>query len=348
MPRLLLGILATLAVAAPAHAAPSLVSATANGAPVAVSVDEHLGAGTASFQVAPGAGLDATAVYEIVIDTGTWQAREARVTGRGVNVAIAGNRVTIRLRPVAASWNPALVTCTGSGACGDALTRASEDLSGRAEGVLSDLRTAVPAGGPAIRAGFWEASNAQYHAPAVYDAAVRAVIVRLGNPHLRLDGKPATGAYEAFLPAAVLPSYLGITGTAAVDSDSLVVTRSVGGATTVVRAPAITRVGGGVELRIAGISYSTATYRVYGLARALPTKVRSLSVRRPAAARVRLGWKAPARAGAMPVTTYRVRCGSSAATVRGRSVIIRARAGVTCTIKPHSAAGYGPAVLKRV
>ena len=50
----------------------------------------------------------------------------------------------------------------------------------------------------------------------------------------------------------------------------------------------------------------------------------------------------------MPVTTYRVRCGSSAATVRARTVIIRARAGVTCTIRPHSQAGYGPATLKRV
>ena len=79
-----------------------------------------------------------------------------------------------------------------------------------------------------------------------------------------------------------------------------------------------------------------------------PRKVRALTVRRPSAARVRLSWKAPARAGAMPVTTYRVRCGSSAATVRARTVIIRARAGVTCTIRPALAAGYGPATLKRV
>ena len=125
-------------------------------------------------------------------------------------------------------------------------------------------------------------------------------------------------------------------------------TRTEGTRTTLVAAPVLTRVAAGVELRIAGIGYSTATYRVYGVARALPGKVRSLSVRRPSAARVRLSWKAPARSGAMPVTTYRVRCGTGAATVRARSVIIRARAGVTCTIRPHSAAGYGPAVLKRV
>ena len=200
----------------------------------------------------------------------------------------------------------------------------------------------------ALHTGFWEASNAQFHAPAAYDAAVRALSFRLGNPHLRLDGTAATGAYEAFLPSAVLPVYLGIATAAAVDSGSLVVTRTEGTRTTLVHAPTVTRVARGVELRIAGIGYSTATYRVYGLSRALPTKVRALTVRRPSAARVRLSWKTPARAGAMPVTTYRVRCGSSAATVRARTVIIRARAGVTCTIRPHSQAGYGPATLKRV
>lgn len=48
----------------------------------------------------PGTGLNAAAVYEIVIDTGAWQAREARVTGRGVSVAISGPRATIRpVRP---------------------------------------------------------------------------------------------------------------------------------------------------------------------------------------------------------------------------------------------------------
>ena len=348
MRRVVFGTLAALAVAVPAQAAPSLVSATADGVPVAVVVDEHLGEGTASFQVPPGTGLNAAAVYEIVIDTGPWQAREARVTGRGVSVAISGTRATIRLRPVATSWNPALAACTGGGACGDALTRATEDLSGRAEGVLSDLRAAAPTGGPAVRAGFWQASNAQYLGPAVFDTATRAFTVRLGNPHLRLDGKPATGAYEVFLPNAVLPSYLGVAAVADVDSGSLVVTRAEGTRTTLVTAPVITRVATGVEVRIAGIGYSTATYRVYGVSRALPGKIRSLGVRRPSAARVRLSWKAPARDGAMPVTTYRVRCGTSAATVRARTVIIRAKAGVTCSIRPHSAAGYGPAVLKRV
>jgi hypothetical protein len=348
MRRVLFGTLAALVLAVPAQAAPSLVSATADGVPVAVVVDEHLGAGTASFQVPPGTGLNAAAVYEIVIDTGSWGAREARVTGRGVSVAVSGNRATIRLRPTATSWSPALAACTGGGACGDATTRASEDLSGRAEGVLSDLRTAVPPGGAAVRTGFWQASNAQYMGPAVFDTVTRAFTVRLGNPHLRLDGKAATGAYEAFLPNAVLPSYLGVAAAADVDPGSLVVTRTEGTRTTLVAAPVITRVATGVELRIAGLRYSTATYRVYGVARALPGKVRSLAARRPSAARVRLSWKAPARAGAMPVTTYRVRCGASAATVRARTVIIRARSGVTCSVRPHSAAGYGPAVLKRV
>ena len=347
MRRVVFGTLAALALAAPAQAAPSLVSATADGVPVAVSVDEHLGVGTASFQVPPGTGLNAAAVYEIVVDTGAWQAREARVTGRGVSVAISGTRATIRLRPVGTSWNPALSGCTVSGGCGDATTRATEDLSGRAEGVLSDLRTAVPPGGAAVQAGLWQASNAQFVAPAVFDTATRAFTARLGNPHLRPSGAPATGAYEVFLPNAALPSYLGITA-AEVDSGSLVVTRTEGTRTTLVAAPVLTRTAAGVELRIAGIGYSLATYRVYGVARALPGKVRSVRVRRPSAARVRLSWKAPARSGAMPVTTYRVRCGTGAATVRTRSVIIRARAGVTCTIRPHSAAGYGPAVLKRV
>ncbi len=209
-------------------------------------------------------------MYEIVIDTGTWQAREARVTGRGVSVSISGTRATIRLRPAAASWNPALAACTGGGACGDATTRATEDLSGRAEGVLSDLRAAVPPGGAAVRAGFWQASNAQYTGAAVFDTATRAFTVRLGNPHLRLDGRPATGAYEAFLPNAVLPSYLGVAAAADVDPGSLVVTRTDGTRTTLVAAPVITRVTTGVELRIAGIGYSTATYRVYGVSRALP------------------------------------------------------------------------------
>ncbi len=347
MRRLLFGFLSALAVAAPAHAAPSLISATADGVPVAVGVDEHLGDGTASFQVPPGTGLNAAAVYEIVIDTGAWQARSARVTGRGVSVVAAGSRVTIRLRPVAASWDPALTACTATGACGDATTRATEDLSGRAEGVVSDLRSLAPAAA-ALQTGFWEASNAQFHAPAVYDAAVRALTIGLGNPHLRLDGTAAAGAYEAFLPNAVLPTYLGIATAAGVDSASLVVTRTDGVRATLVQGPTITRVAGGVEIRIAGIGYSTATYRVFGVSRALPTKIRSLTVRRPSAARVRLGWKVPARAGALPVTSYRVRCGASAATVRTRSVIIRARAGATCSIRAHSAAGYGPATLKRV
>jgi hypothetical protein len=214
--------------------------------------------------------------------------------------------------------------------------------------LLSDLRSLLPAGSAAVRTGLWQASNAQYLAPAVFDTAARAFTVRLANPHLRLDGARATGAYEAFLPTAVLPSYLGLASAAAVDADSLVVTRTEGTRTTLVPAPVITRVAGGVELRITGIGYSLATYRVYGVSRALPTKVRSLGARRPSAARVRLSWKAPTRNGAMPVTTYRVRCGASAATVRGRSVIIRARAGVTCTVRPRSAAGYGPAALKRV
>lgn len=203
----------------------------------------------------------------------------------------------------------------------------------------------MPPGGAPIRAGFWQASDAQYTGPAVFDTVTRAFTVRLGNPHLRLDGTPAAGAYEVYLPNAVLPSYLGA---ADVDAGSLLVTRTEGTRTALVAAPVITRVAGGVEVRIAGIGYSTATYRLYGVTRALPGKVRSLGVRRPSAARVRLSWKAPVRAGAMPVTTYRVRCGRSAATVRARSVIIRARAGVTCSIRPHSAAGYGPAVLKRV
>ena len=129
----------------------------------------------------------------------------------------------------------------------------------------------------------------------MFDTATRAFTVRLGNPHLRLDGKPATGAYEAFLPNAVLPSYLGVAAAADVDPGSIVVTRTDGTRTTLVAAPVITRVTTGVELRIAGIGYSTATYRVYGVSRALPGKVRSLGVRRPSAARV-----APQLEGAGP------------------------------------------------
>ena len=137
--------------------------------------------------------------------------------------------------------------------------------------MLSDLRSAVPPGGAAVQAGLWQASNAQFVAPAVFDAATRAFTARLGNPHLRADGAPATGAYEVFLPNAALPSYLGITA-AEVDSGSLVVTRTEGTRTTLVAAPVLTRTAAGVELRIAGIGYSLATYRVYGVARALPAQ----------------------------------------------------------------------------
>ena len=347
MRRVVFGTLAALALAAPAQAAPSLVSATADGVPVAVSVDEHLGVGTASFQVPPGTGLNATAVYEIVVDTGAWQAREARVTGRGVSVAINGTRATIRLRPVGTSWNPALTGCTVSGGCGDATTARDQDLSGRAEGVLSDLRTAVPPGGAAVQAGLWQASNAQFVAPAVFDTATRAFTARLGNPHLRPSGAPATGAYEVFLPerrAALVPGDHGRRGRLGQPG----------------RHPhrGHAHHAGRRTRPDAHRRRRRAAHRGHRLlARDLPGLWRGPGAAGqgavgegapPSAARVRLSWKAPARSGAMPVTTYRVRCGTGAATVRTRSVIIRARAGVTCTIRPHSAAGYGPAVLKRV
>ncbi len=343
--------LVLLAVPATAGAAPTLVSATRNGvalAPGAVAVDGSLGPGTARFQVAETTALSPADVYVIVVGTEDWTTREARLTGQGVALTVAGTTTTITLRPAPASFAADRPACSASGDCGDATTRATTDAPGRVAGYLTDLRGFTPTTEAAVRLGFWEASNAQHHPASLYDAERRAFTVALANPHMRADGLPATGAYEAFLPMVLLAAYLGITDHTAVSASSIVVTRTDGVRTVLAPPPVITRVPAGVEVRIGGIGYSAPILRLYGRERALPTKPRSVRVRRPTASKVRLTWLAPTRSGAMPVLSYRVRCGTRSVTVTLRRADLTVPAGRTCTVKARTRVGYGPQASVRV
>jgi hypothetical protein len=343
--------LALLSAPATAAAAPTLISATRNGValpPGAVTVDGSLGAGTARFRVAETSALSPADVYVIVLGTEDWTAREARLTGQGVAVTAAGATATITLRPAPVSLAADRPACSASGDCGDATTRATTDVPGRAAGFVTDLRGFAPPADAALRSGFWEASNAEYHPASLYDPARRALTVTLANPHLRADGLPATGAYEAFLPNAMLATYLGIADPASIVASSIVVTRTDGARTTLASPPIITRVAGGVEVRIGGIGYSAPTLRLYGRERALPAKPRSVRVRRPTGSKVRLTWLAPTRSGAMPILSYRVRCGTRSITVKLRQAELTVPAGRTCTVKARTRVGYGPQASVRV
>ena len=142
MRRVVFGILAALAVAAPAQAAPSLVSATADGVPVAVA---RRRASRRRDGVVPGAAGHRSERRRGVRDRdrhrrrGRRARRASRAGASASRSAARGSRSACGRSRRRGTRRSAACTVVAAPAA-TRPPRATEDLSGRAEGVLSDLR----------------------------------------------------------------------------------------------------------------------------------------------------------------------------------------------------------------
>jgi hypothetical protein len=282
------------------------------------------------------------------------------VYGRARNVtftrggsAAAGWTWTLRMQPVPAAWN--LDTTCEPGSCGDDSTVASTVYSGFLTGYVTDLETytEVYPGEREQRTGFVHAYNAQYANQPYYDFDTRSLVIQLANPHLRAPGMVATGSYEAFIPNAMLVGAMAIPDPSTLAGGSFTVFRSTAAATTTVPFT-LTHETGGIQIRIADITYSSPTYRIRPRYMK-PGAPRLRSAVRSSPTSTTMRFRAPIANGGRPVLRYVARCTAPRRLARTASsrtspiVVGMLAAGATwrCSVRAVNAVGIGSASVVR-
>jgi putative cell wall-binding protein len=197
----------------------------------------------------------------VVLDTGGIDVRALGAAAEVDAFEIASGdttRVEMVLQPVPLSrifGSP----CTPA-ACGDADTRADQDLGGYAFAALTDLRDAS-ASFRDVTHGLYLAANAQsafFDEPGGGESVFRFT---LAGPSRTEAGSPNEGFFEVFLPDSYLTDVLDVADPRSLGAEGLRVSRRDGEDVQLV-APEVTDVGDGVTVRLEGFSYSNPTFTI--------------------------------------------------------------------------------------
>ncbi len=278
--------------------------------------------------------------FTAAIAHGFWQGRDGDAA-TGYHVAVEGS-------PSYLNWRFADAFACLPSSCGDATTASTLRLlafSGNTQSMATWDESSR-----AVFDGAYVATNAQYHSTLpLYAALDGSWYVDLANPHLTLDGDPATGAFEAWIP----PAYFTAAGTTAAEAvaEGFHVTRRDGEVETTV-AGAASLVDGGAYLRVDELGYSAPQLRV---APQVPGGTRALAApdaprvgtATPVRGGIALAFLPPRIDGGSPITRYFATCaqgGTTAVAAVGadaRSATVRglAAAPARCSVVAESAAG---------
>lgn len=247
--------------------------------------------------------------------------------------------------------------CQEEGQCGDETTQANHSNM-LFTGVTQDL-TAHDPSTRAYQSGSWTMTNAEYYNTPYFerDPAPRWV-VKIGNPHLQVDGvTPAVGHFAMKVSPGMLAA-MGTTPDEAV-STGLHVTRQDGSAVTTVGASMNATLDGGVIIRLPQIHFSTPTVRIRESAAArriflAPGPPRDVAGRALDGA-ARVSFRAPRIDGGTLISSYAARCSyfdagasttrtvqRSAATAVAIEVPLPNAVTAGCRVRARNAAGrYG-------
>ena len=291
-------------------------------------------------------------VYEIEVNTGTIVPRELYAIAQDVTFERGGNPITgytfrLVLQPTPFAWRKLEDgqpwPCTID-SCGDDTTVANPFwvYDGFITGYVTDLAWASP-DDQRMMTGLLHAFNAQDH-NIYYDYETNSLVVQLANPHLKEAGVVATGAYQTFLPYAMLTGMMGVPDPSTLTGGSFDV--SLAGSSTPVPFT-LTHHDDGVDIRIPDITYSTPSYRITPRT-TTPGAPLLRRVVRVAAAAVRVAFAPPVADGGAAVTGYTARCrrgaapwhyGTGAASpIRVRHLPVRP---VTCQVRATNLVGAG-------
>ncbi|MCW2755818.1 MAG: hypothetical protein JWQ32_3229 [Marmoricola sp.] len=295
-----------------------------------------------------------SAVYKLVVRTGTFDPRELDAIARNGSYSIGkdayGWKFTLTFQPTAIHQTDPGTPCSYDGGCGDSTTKASAayDLPAFATGAIQTLDPAVSglsATEVSERTGMYTFTSAE-NSYVFYNNDLNVLEVRLANPHLQADGvTPVTdGTYDAFVPNAYLIGTMGVPDPSLLSG--FTVTKTVG-TTTVPATASMTHLSGGIVFHLAGISFSRPTYRL----RPLPTppgRPRSVVATKTGRHTAKVSFRRPLLNGGRAITYYQARCqrlhGTWHYARRSGSPIYVTRlpAGrVWCEVRAHNAKGYG-------
>jgi hypothetical protein len=293
--------------------------------------------------------------YSLTVRTGTIHPRELYGNVRNVDFSIGtdstGWTFTITFQPTPlhhVGYNGDTRTCTIDGGCGDSTWEASLDYDGFVTGYVTDLDSSgLSSSEIGWRTGMIRAYNAQDEST-YYDPDLDSLVIKLANPHLTGTGAVATGSYQMYFPNAYLINVMGVPDPASLTSGSLTVTRSAYDSSGPVPFT-VTHDSGGVQVSIAGITYSRPTYKIKPKP-TVPGKPRLTSVVKLTGGRAKLSFKAPLANGGRSVDRYSARCRKyttsswhSAAGSSGPLVVSGLPSGkVYCQVRAHNSIGWGP------
>jgi hypothetical protein len=292
-----------------------------------------------------------TWVYEVNI--GSIRPVELYGTLRNANLVYGGNATsghtfTVTFQPTPVAWLQSS-ECSVFGGCGDNSTVADTVYSGFATGYVSDDSTSgLTAAQISDRRGYLNVFNAQ-DAYWFYDGSHNRLVMRMANPHLQSPGVRAVGTFQTRIPDAMLINELNVPDPRALTSKSVSVVRTGSGAVPIT----LTRVKGGIDIRVKGITFSTPEYSIHPKP-SPPGAPRWGSAKRVGGHKVKVSFRAPRADGGLPIHVYAARCRHGSGTwhsaTAGASPITvgSVRSGTaTCQVRAHNRLGWGPWSSKR-
>lgn len=282
----------------------------------------------------------------LVIRVGAWVPRMTSALAKDLRITVLGDDITGRTltlsgKPIHIDWDPTLSSCYSpltAGACGDDTTRATDVGSGwRFMGNTQDMGTWSEAE-QSQRGGMYVATDAQ-GGPHMAALALQFTTypepyweLKLGNPHLDVNGNPVRGSFNAWLPESYFTS-LETTVDAAI-ATGFSVASAADGVTTLI-SPDVSKVDGGVMISLVDIGYSVRTLTVRNepvpplAAPGVPTQVQVSA----SGSDINVTWAAPADGGAVAGYTASV----FAAATDGQVIATCTSASLLCTVDGSAA-----------
>jgi hypothetical protein len=209
----------------------------------------------------------------LVIRVGAWVPRMTSALAKDLRITVSGDDTTGRTltlsgKPIHIDWDPTLSSCYSpltAGACGDDTTRATDVGSGwRFMGNTQDMGT-WSEGEQSQRGGMYVATDAQ-GGPHMAPLALQFTTypepyweLKLGNPHLDVNGDPVRGSFNAWLPESYFTSLETAVDEAIATGFSIA---SVADGVTTLISPDVSKVDGGVMISLADIGYSVRNLTV--------------------------------------------------------------------------------------
>ena len=282
----------------------------------------------------------------LVIRVGAWVPRMTSALAKDLRITVSGDDITGRTltlsgKPIHIDWDPTLTTCYApftANACGDDTTRATDVGTGwRFMGNTQDMGTWSEAE-QSQRGGMYVATDAQ-GGPHMTVLALQFTTypepyweLKLGNPHLDVNGDPVHGSFNAWLPESYFTS-LETTVDAAIATGFSIA--SVADGVTTLISPDVSKVDGGVMISLADIGYSVRTLTVRNepvpplAAPGVPTQVQASA----SGSDIDVTWAAPADGGAVSGYTASV----FATATDGQAIATCTSANLLCTIDGSAA-----------